>query len=126
MLRAITLGALAALGLAAVGVPAAPDAPPAKPRKPHGIEARVPWTSSRVVGTPDPPSPYRMENAFPKLAFDAPLDLAAVPGTDRLAVALHRGKLFTFPNRRDATEKHPLIDVKSGVYGLAFHPKFAE
>ncbi|HUE17693.1 MAG TPA: hypothetical protein VMR25_26295, partial [Planctomycetaceae bacterium] len=26
-------------------------------RKPWGIDTRLPWTSSRVKGTPDPPAP---------------------------------------------------------------------
>ena len=31
-----------------------------------------------------------------------------------------------FENRPDAADKHLLLDVKSNVYGLAFHPKAAD
>ena len=45
-------------------------------RKPFGLEKRVPWTTSKVVGSPEPPPPYRTELAFPKLPkFEEPLDL---------------------------------------------------
>src|SRR5262245_3068373 len=76
------------------------EEPREKVRGATGIERREPWTTSKVRGSPDPPHPYRMENAFPKLTFDEPLELAAVPGRasgpGRLAVAQRRGKLFTF------------------------------
>ena len=29
-------------------------------------DARIPWTTSRIVGTPEPPRPYTVELAFPK------------------------------------------------------------
>jgi hypothetical protein len=32
--------------------------------------ARIPWTTSRVVGSPDPPPPFRVVRAFPELKFD--------------------------------------------------------
>ncbi|HKB40745.1 MAG TPA: hypothetical protein VKD72_30245, partial [Gemmataceae bacterium] len=43
-------------------------------RKPFGIDKRVPWTTSRVKGSPEPPAPYRTEVVFPKLKFFEPLD----------------------------------------------------
>lgn len=126
MSRVICLGAVLLAGLAAVCLMQPAPETAAKPRKPSGLDRRVPWTTSQVKGAPEPPSPYRMENAFPKLTFDNPLDLAQVPGSKRLAVAQHRGQVFTFENRPDAADKHLLLDLKHGIYGLAFHPKFAE
>src|SRR5262245_7676543 len=35
--------------------------------KPYGIDKRVPWTTSRIKGSPEPPPPYRTVSAFPKL-----------------------------------------------------------
>ena len=60
-------------------------------RKPFGLEKRVPWTTSNMVGYPEPPPPYRPERVFPKLSFSEPLDLAAQPGGKRLWVAERRG-----------------------------------
>jgi len=42
-------------------------------RAASGLDQRVPWTTSKVRGSPDPPTPYRTEIAFPKLKFDEPL-----------------------------------------------------
>ena len=54
--------ALAYAGL--LSIPADSASPP------YGIEKRVPWTTSRVIGSPEPPSPYMPALAFPHLEFD--------------------------------------------------------
>ena len=33
-----------------------------------------------VVGTPEPPAPYRTQQVFPKLKFNEPLAMTWVPG----------------------------------------------
>lgn len=85
---------------------------------------RVLWTTSKITGSPDPQAPYQPENAFPKLRFDQPLELTAVPQLGYLAVAERFGKIFLFENKPDASEKHLLLDVGRTVYGLAFPPQF--
>ncbi|MGE3316055.1 MAG: PQQ-dependent sugar dehydrogenase [Planctomycetaceae bacterium] len=95
-------------------------------KKPVGIEKRTLWTTSQFVGTPDPPHPYRLEVAFPTLTFSEPLSMGIVPGTDRLAIAERKGKIYTFRNDRNGATKELLVDVGRTVYGVAFHPKFAE
>src|SRR5215471_8437486 len=30
-----------------------------------GISARIPWTTSKITGTPEPPHPYRIVRAYP-------------------------------------------------------------
>jgi glucose/arabinose dehydrogenase len=95
-------------------------------RKPWGIDTRVPWTNSRVKGSPDPPAPYRTEEAFPNLKFDEPLAMGAVPGTNRFGIAERHGKIYTFENEPRVSEKRLLVDVGRTVYGLAFHPRYLE
>ena len=95
-------------------------------RKPWGIETRVPWTTSHVVGTPDPPAPYKTEEAFPHLKFDEPLAMCAVPGANRLAIAQRHGKIYTFENDPQVRDIRLVVDVGRTVYGLAFHPQYAE
>lgn len=99
---------------------------------------RVPWTGSRVVGSPDPPPPYEIVRAFPKLKFDRPIFLTPCPGSDRLFVGEQAGVIHSFPNRPDATAEvfldltkelqtlqlHPGAKGIDMVYGLAFHPDF--
>src|SRR5581483_7848397 len=62
--RGFAAGLLGLLALAALGFHG--DDPPKPP-------TRVPWTTSRVVGTPDPPPPYKAVNAFPNVKLHHPL-----------------------------------------------------
>ena len=32
--------------------------------QPYGIDKRVPWTTSHIKGSPEPPAPYRIERVF--------------------------------------------------------------
>ncbi len=96
-----------------------------KADKPVGIDRRVPWTTSRVKGSPEPPAAYRTEAAFPKVRFSEPLDVAFVPGANRLAVAQRRGKIYTFVNDSRTDKADLLLDVQKNVYAIAFHPQFA-
>ena len=99
-----------------------------------GIEKRVPWTTSRLVGSPEPPRPYTIERVFPALSFNQPVELIAVPGTNRLAVIEVGGKIYSFENKADVApeQRDLMLDVATldpkftRVYGIAFHPKFAE
>lgn len=92
------------------------------------------WTTSKITGSPQPPSPFVTERIFPSLSFAEPCELVAVPGTNRLLVIEVKGKLYTFENKpneenlttdlfADVTQLDPKF---FRVYGLAFHPKFAE
>src|SRR5262249_9621031 len=74
--------------------------PTAKPdsNRPFGLEKRIPWSTSRFRGSPDPSPPYRAERVFPKLHFRNPTVLTNAPGTDRLFVAEQYGKIFSIPN----------------------------
>ncbi len=110
--------------------------------RPFGIDKRVPWTTSRFRGRPEPPLPYRAERMFPKINFKNPTVLTSAPGTDRFFVAEQAGKIFSLPNdqsaaapdlflntqtladRLAASEKQQL--VLDAVYGMTFHPKFVE
>ncbi len=100
---------------------------------------RPPWTTSRIVGSPDPPPPFQVVRAFPNLKFAHPLLLAHPPGSERLFVGEQDGVLYSFANRPDARAElfcdlrkeiktlHLLPDARAveAVYGLAFHPDFA-
>jgi glucose/arabinose dehydrogenase len=93
-----------------------------------------------VIGTPDPPPPYKAVNAFPNVKLDHPLLMARAPGTDRLFVAEQGGKIVSFRNRSEAKpdlffdlpkeiktfKATPNATDFDYVYGLAFHPKYAE
>jgi putative heme-binding domain-containing protein len=123
-----------ALRLAATSARAADD------KRPYGIERRVPWTTSRIKGSPEPPPPYRIERVFPKLTFKNPLLITAAPGTDQLFIGEQAGKLFSFHPSPDCPRADLFLDLtqelhnwdKSRVkgvgalYGLTFHPQFVK
>src|SRR5262249_27909567 len=92
--RCLPIGLLTLALLLAVGFAAGPSRP-AKPARGH-------WTTSRVVGSPDPPPPFKVVRAFPKLKFKHPLLLTGPPGSDRLFVGEQDGVLYSFRDRPDA------------------------
>ena len=104
------------------------------------VDSRPEWSTSKVTGSPEPPPPYQVAHVFSKLKFDHPLLMARIPGTDRLFVGEEAGAIFSFDNKSDATAA-PFFDLRKQLttikqtpdatdvgklYGLAFHPKFAE
>ncbi len=107
-------------------------------RKKSGLEKRVPWTTSKVIGSPEPPPPYRTEPAFPQLPkFEEPLDLTYGPGTDRLFVAGRWGKIWSFVNQKGVDKADTVLEFKGAkdskgepmkqvIYALTFHPKFKD
>src|SRR5438132_12289508 len=85
------------VGLASPG--AEPPRPSeSEPQKP----VRTPWTTSRVVGSPDPPPTFKVVRAFPNLKFEHPLLLARAPGSGRLFVGEQAGVLYSFADKPDA------------------------
>ncbi|MFT4559660.1 MAG: putative heme-binding domain-containing protein [Planctomycetaceae bacterium] len=97
---------------------------------PFGIEKRVPWSTSKMVGTPEPPSPYLLERVFPQLTFKNPVELLPVPGTDRMLVVEVDGRVLTFSQSSDSTEPDVALDLRKDIegatksYGFVFHPDF--
>jgi len=95
-------------------------------------EHRPAWTTSRVFGSPEPPSPYTTEQAFPSLKFNQCLDITTAPASQRLFVVEQSGKIFSFPDRDDVATADLVIDFAKAipgvqqVYSLTFHPDFEQ
>ena len=114
---------LLALMIAAAYVPTAVHAANHAPREP--------WTTSAVMGSPTPPSPYKIEPAFPHLSFSNPTSILEIPNSNRLLVSEMSGKIFSF--LKDATVTKPTLvtdlSVVSGgrvsLYDVTLHPNFA-
>ena len=104
--------------------------------EPPGIQERIPWNDSRVIGSPEPPSPYRIRLAFPKLHFQDPTVITRAPGTSRLFVGSHEGWIVSFENRADVSQVDRFLElepvgrnrqgrvVERQIEGLEFHPDF--
>jgi putative heme-binding domain-containing protein len=107
---------------------------PAAARAQPQTKTRAPWTTSRITGSPEPPRPYVAERIFPSLEFNQPLELVALPGTNRLVILQAQGKIYSFENRPgDGSLTADLFadirecdDKFDRLYGLAFHPRFVE
>src|ERR1051325_10959627 len=93
--------------------------------------ARVPWTTSRVTGSPHPPAPYALERGFSRITFDHPVDLAFMPGSERLFVADQSARLWSFDTRGPASSPEPVVDWRAhhrpleNILGFTLHPGFA-
>jgi glucose/arabinose dehydrogenase len=119
------LPALALLAWAAGGCLLEAGEGPAS-RRPYGIERWVPWDSSRLSGSPDPPPPYRARRAFPRLKFNQPLYLSSEPRTGDLLVVELPGRIHRFPNRPDPEKTEIFLDIRRDTYSLVFHPRYLE
>jgi uncharacterized repeat protein (TIGR03806 family) len=99
---------------------------------PFGMDQRLPWNDSRVVGSPDPPSPYKVVRSFPGLDVKQPLTLTPEPGTDRLFILQHLnywagpGRLIAVRDDQGVTgaDVEVLLEIDGLAYGLAFHPEY--
>jgi len=117
---------LACLGLLlAAGAAQAEEAP-------YGIEQRVPWTTSKLVGSPEPPLPYAVRKAFEHLEFKAPLYALQAPDGGPLLVVLAGGeedrpsKVVALKNDPAATETWDFFELpRRLIYSICFHPQFA-
>jgi len=93
---------------------------------------RVPWTTSRIHGSPDPPKPYVAQRIFPKLEFKEALEIMFEPNSKRWFALEKNGRILSWPQDRDVDHADVVADLKAlhpdldYLYGIAFHPKFAE
>lgn len=98
--------------------------------KAFGIDRRMPLTTSRVVGSPDPPPPYRVKRVYPDLKMNYPIAVRRQPGSDRLLFITERSPYGTTALRRmkddpAAREAETLLDLDGVAYDVTFHPDFA-
>ena len=123
MLLASGVLLLALLGVHRETIAEAPKAPP------YGIERRIPLTTSRVIGSPDPPPPYRVRHVFPKLRLDFPVAVVRQPGSERLLLITQPAPYApttilrtTDDGTSGQTEK--LLAYDGVAYDITFHPDF--
>ncbi|MAT15496.1 MAG: hypothetical protein CMJ46_09540 [Planctomyces sp.] len=107
-------------------VPAAADEPVSDFFK---VKERVPVTTSNVIGSPEPPKPYRLKRVYPQLKFDQPVAMVAEPGTNRIFVVQFGGQILSF---EDGTTRPELTEVfnihtptlRRDPYNITFHPDY--
>lgn len=104
--------------------------PDARAGRPFGIERRVPLTTSRVAGSPDPPDPYRSRRLYPKLKLTYPVTVVRQPNSDRMLAIVQQwpggpSSLVRFRDDPDVDSFETLLKVDRCAYDLTFHPDFA-
>lgn len=100
---------------------------------PPAISKRTPLTTSKLIGTPEPPPPYRVKRIYPNLSFSFPLGVMNQPGSDRMWVWTNGkdgagGRLYRFVDQPDVKETELLFEADKGriLFDFCFHPKFVE
>jgi uncharacterized repeat protein (TIGR03806 family) len=99
--------------------------------KPFGIDRRIPWTTSRLAGSPDPPLPYAVEKTLTNITWKAPLYIAPEPGTDWLWVVLQGGendrpsRILRVRNDPGTSQVETCLQITNRlVYSVEFHPGY--
>jgi uncharacterized repeat protein (TIGR03806 family) len=95
-----------------------------------GLTKRIPMTTSRVVGSPDPPPPYRIRKVYPDLPLNWPEIVTPQPGSDRLVLVALDGpysqtRIYRFRDDPVAREMETLLTSTDTAYQVIFHPQFA-
>jgi glucose/arabinose dehydrogenase len=98
---------------------------------PYGLDHRIPWTTSRVVGSPDPPLPYSVEKTFTKIKWQSPIYATAEPHIDSLLIVQQGGekdrpsRVLRVPDEPSTDQVETLLVVSNRlVYSVAFHPGY--
>jgi uncharacterized repeat protein (TIGR03806 family) len=100
-------------------------------KKPAWLTKRVPLTTSTVVGSPDPPLPFRVERVFPKLKMNYPVAVTHIPGSDQLFyITLEQrdndSVIRRIKDDQSVDQGEEALKLEGTVYDLAFHPQFAK
>jgi uncharacterized repeat protein (TIGR03806 family) len=98
---------------------------------PYGLERRVPWTNSHVVGSPEPPLPYTVAKTFTKLTWKSPIYAAPEPGTDSFLIVQEGGqkdrpsKIFRLKDDSKTSDADLFLQMTNRlIYSVQFHPGY--
>lgn len=87
-------------------------------------QSRPAWTTSKLIGTPNPPHPYAIRPAFPQLKFANPTSLEELPD-GRMLLTEIGGKIFTFQKRKNVKQPDLLLQIEDAkIWHATVHPKF--
>lgn len=102
------------------------------------VPTRAAWTTSRIIGSPEAPNPYKLVPAFPKLKFDEPMQVRWSADLQCYFVCELRGKIWSFRSEEGIEAAELVVDLKKelksfdpqrsdgvqDVYSIAFDPDF--
>lgn len=95
-------------------------------------ELKAHWKTvpSKVVGSPEPPPPYRVVRTLPKLTLTNPIVVVNEPGAKRLWFIDHdpqkkQSRLCRTTDEPASGNFETLLDFRESVaYSIAFHPQY--
>ena len=93
------------------------------PIAPASTLGRVPAKNMKVVGSPEPPLPYKTINAFPKLKLKNLTCILPVPDSNiMLASSMDRpyapSSIVRFDSREDVAESFTLLESKDTIFDI--------
>ena len=97
----------------------------------HAAE-RQPWVNTRLVGSPEPPSPYAVVRAFPNLETKRPVAVELEPGTGQLLLLQYPSgkvkscRLRRFAPQAEVTEAETLMELPESANSIGVHPRYTE
>lgn len=90
---------------------------------------RIPWTSSKVFGSPEPPLPYVAERVMHEHTVINTTELDFIPGTRWALILTQNGRMLAF-NRNTPETLHTIADFgawkgkQTEAYSIEFHPNW--
>jgi uncharacterized repeat protein (TIGR03806 family) len=103
---------------------------PSKGEERFGLEKLVPWDSTRLSGTPEPPLPYTVEKTFSKHVWKSPIYIVQEPVADRLWAVQASGdgkgaQIVRISADPDSAESEMILELPHQLtYSICFHPKY--
>ncbi|MEM7475379.1 MAG: PQQ-dependent sugar dehydrogenase [Planctomycetota bacterium] len=93
---------------------------------------RPSWKNETLRGFPDPTPRWKAVRSFPNISIPKLITLGHVPHSRVLLAVDHQtgyggpSTVQQFEDRTDASEIRPFLKLPDIIYGIAFHPNFAE
>ncbi len=72
---------------------------------------QVPWTSSKIQGSPAPPLPYTTQRVFTDVQLDHPTDVVWLPEAERWIATQLKGQIVSFENDPENATAVPCLDL---------------
>src|SRR2546423_10258369 len=98
---------------------------------PFGLDHRIPWTTSRVVGSPEPPLPCTVERTFTNITWHSPIFVIPEPNSDSLLVVQQGGekerpsKILRFRDDPKVDQVNTFLEISNRlIYSVTFHPGY--
>lgn len=97
-----------------------------------GIDRLVPLTTSRIIGSPEPPLPFRPKQVLPDIQVDWLILVIREPGSERLLfIHENRGSKRSYRLCRTVDDGSSgkfeiLLDTPDTNYSVCFHPQYTE